>query len=46
MKFEGDSKDEVRSLLEYLYLDVKVRSPTEVSTANSTKFQNLDPRAN
>ena len=25
-----DSKDEVRSLLEYLYLDVKVRSPSEV----------------
>ena len=27
---DGNSKDEVRSLLEYLYLDVKVRSPSEV----------------
>ena len=30
MTEDATSKDEVRSLLEYLYLDVKVRSPSEV----------------
>ena len=27
---KGENSNEVRSLLEYLYLDVKVRSPSEV----------------
>lgn len=39
MKFDGENQEEVRSLLEYLYLDVKVRSPTEVSTAFGFNFE-------
>ena len=48
MKFQGENQEEVRSLLEYLYLDVKVRSPTEVSTALFSNLNNFltDLRAN
>ena len=39
MQFDGENQEEVRSLLEYLYLDVKVRSPTEVSIALRFNFE-------
>ena len=41
-KDNGSCKDEVRSLLEYLYLDVKVRSPSEVRLQNGNYFESLN----